>query len=106
MLILGPKPILLPHQEERLKNCLIYVAKISYGLSKIDIPNIIKEALDRHEIENGFQLENSERPFIDNKPSLQWVKRFIDRNPELSLRMPENLGHQRKYVTEESLRKW
>ena len=42
ILFLGPKPALLPHQEERLKNWLAYMGKIGYGLSKKEIPDIVK----------------------------------------------------------------
>ena len=52
------------------------------------------------------QLEDTERPFKDNKPSMYWVYRCLNRHPDVSARIPENLGHQRTYVTEQSLRNW
>ena len=37
---------------------------------------------------------------------MYWVYRCLNRHPDVSARIPENLGHQRTYVTEQSLRNW
>ena len=47
-----------------------------------------------------------DRIFVDNIPPKSWVHRFVTRHSELSLRAPEHLGHVRKRVTEETIRKW
>ena len=91
-------------QEKRLVDFLLYSARIGYGLSLKGIRETVKSELDRIEklaIETGDPL--SEKKFNDeNRQSLGWVYRFLKRCPELSRRMPESLGYQRTYVTEQN----
>lgn len=83
------------------------MAKIGYGVTKKEIPTVVKSVLDEYHkdlTEVGAVIP--ERKFEDNLPSLFWVYRFLNRWPELSARAPENLGYQRAYVTEEQIRAW
>ena len=104
----GPRSVLTSEQEQRFVDFLLYSARIGYGLSHKDIPQTVKSELDR--IEN-LAIENGEPPPAkkfndDNLPSLGWVYRFLRRHPELSKRMPESLGYQKTYVTEQKIRDW
>lgn len=49
---------------------------------------------------------NIESKFKDNLPSQSWVYCFLQRFPELSSRIPENLGTARANVTRENIEKW
>ena len=83
------------------------MAKIGYGVSKKELPIIIKSILDKCEekaAETGAVAP--QRKFKDNLPSLFWVYRFLKRWPELSAQTPENLGYQRSFVTEKQIRSW
>lgn len=44
--------------------------------------------------------------FDGNLPSKTWVYRFLQRHPVLSGRVAENLGLQRAYITEKTMRNW
>ena len=100
----GPCTYLSEHQETQLVNYLLHMSKIGYGVQRKDIPIIVKKILDEAEA-NGYVLPSGHK-FIDNKPSICWVYRFLKRHPQLSARTPENLGFQRAYVSEEMIRNW
>jgi len=44
--------------------------------------------------------------FKDNQPSVAWVYRFLARHPELSSRVPEDLGHERAHINKAQILKW
>ena len=103
----GRVPLLSTYFEQSLVNFLLRSARIGYGVSKKELPQIVKNALDSRD-EN---IRNSggivpKPTFEDNLPSVYWVYRFMKRWPQISSRMPEHLGHQRTYVTEENIRNW
>lgn len=102
--ISGPPTFLSVDQETRLVNYMLTMAKIGYGLTRSDIPDVVKDLLDRAEAD-GYVI-NKNKKFENNKPSKNWIVRFLNRHPEISARTPENLGFQRSYVTESSIRKW
>ena len=76
-------------------------------MAKKDIPLVVKSVLDKHR--EAVIAVGGDPPimkFVDNKPSLFWVYRFIKRWPELTARMPETLGYQRTYIGEAQIRNW
>lgn len=94
-------------QESRLVKFVIAMARIGYGVTKKELPFTVKDVLDAGDEEmrkEGFSPEKEK--FKDNLPSKCWVYRFLKRWPELSSRLPENLGHQRAHVTEDKIRNW
>jgi len=101
----GPSSYLSQDQEEELINYLLHMAKIGYGVSRKDIPDIVKGILDKAQTTKDYVLPSG-NSFVDNKPSRSWIYRFLERHPEVSARTPENLGFQRAYITEESIRNW
>ena len=102
----GPSLGLTWEQEDHLKKHILYMARIGYGISKKDIPQLIKEILNRAEGEDPDTYNVENRRFKDNTPSIAWVYRYLNRHPELSCRVPENLGHQRARVNENQVRGW
>ena len=101
----GPKTVLSAEQEQRLIGWIITMSKIGYGVTRGKLRDIVKEILNKAEKEDGFLLPDH-RKFQDNRPSLNWVYRFLQRHPEASLRTPENFGFQRSFVTEKVIRAW
>ena len=69
-----------------------------------DIPDIVKQILVKAEA-GGYVITEGHK-FNDNRPSNNCIYGFLRRNPEVSVRTPENLGFQRSCVTENSLRNW
>ena len=83
-----------------------YRARIGNGLTRPEIGRLVKEVLDKAEMDSGNILENEDRVFPNNLPNVTWIHRFVKRHDNLSARTPEHLGHQRKGVTEHALRGW
>ena len=102
--IKGPATFLSADQEERLVSWLLAMSKIGYGVRRLEIPVIVKDLLDKAEAE-GYEIPES-RKFQNNKPSKNWVTRFLSRHPEASPRTPENCGFQRTHITERKIRDW
>ena len=100
----GPSTYLSQEQENKLARYLNHMSKIGYGVARKDIPVVVKDILDKAEA-SGYVLPSGQK-FTDNKPSICWVYRFLNRHPELRARTPENLGYQRAYVSEEGIRNW
>lgn len=100
----APPTYLTADQEARLVDWLLSMAKIGYGVTRQEIPNIVKDLLDKYEAD-GYEIP-ADRKFVDNKPSKNWVSRFIGRHPNISPRTPENLGFQRTHITEERIKDW
>ena len=100
----GPSSNLSIDQEKRLVSYLLDMANIGYGLMRKDIPDIVKQVLDKAEAD-GYVIPEGHK-FKENRPSNNWIYGFLRRNPEVSARTPENLGFQRSFVTENSLRNW
>lgn len=45
-------------------------------------------------------------PFKDDKPGRTWLTSFLKRNPEVSVRVAQNLTSTRSAVTKEAIEKW
>ena len=105
-LISGKKTKLSNDQEKRLCTYIKFRSKIGYGVTKLEIPLIIKDIRDKAEKELNVAPKDDERLFSNNLPHKSWVHRFIARHDDLRLRTPENLGHMRKQVSEAKLRNW
>ena len=103
----GPNSVLTPDQEKSISKHLLHMANIGYGVcKKDDIPRLIKEILDKAQNDDPERYREQSAKFKDNMSSTTWVYKYLDRHPELSLRTPENLGHQRAYVSENTIRTW
>ena len=103
----GPNTALTSDQEARLAKHMIYMAKVGYGYTRKDIRPLVAEEIkliDKNRANIG--LEELKLFGEDRMPSMSWVYRFLSRWPELSCRIPENLGYQRNAVTEEKIRSW
>ena len=94
--LVGPRSKLSLEREQQLCDWLVNMAKIGYGISKKELPLIVKSLLDKC----GEQI------FANNLPTICWVYRFLNRWPTLSSRLPENLGHQRAIISEPQIREW
>ena len=67
------------------------MSKIGYGVRRLEILVIVKYLLDKAEAV-AYEITES-RKFQNNKPSKNWVTRFLSRHPEASPRTPENPHH-------------
>ena len=100
----GRSHYLTQDQEKRTVAYMLTMSKIGYGISRHELPQVVKSVLDKAEADGMVSRE--ERKFKDNLPTIGWVYSFLKRHPELSLRTPENLGFQRAHISEKGIRKW
>ena len=77
----GPDTGLSIEQEQILKNYLLHMDKIGYGIPRKDTGNVINEILDKAEIDDPVSYNEGTRRFKDNKPSTAWIYRYMGRNP-------------------------
>ena len=73
------------------------MSRIGCGFHVKEVPSIVKSQLDYKEIPSKFE---------NNLPSIWWVKKFMARHRDLSLRTPEILGHGRVKITKENILEW
>ncbi|XP_071947382.1 uncharacterized protein [Antedon mediterranea] len=93
----GPDPILSKKEEEQLVGWAIGMAKIGYGRTMMEMKRVVKKFLDANGRPN---------PFVDNLPGRRWMRNFLRRHPELSMRLPETLGRERADVTVNKIQRW
>ena len=101
----GRHTVLSPTIEKRILDYMLVSSKIGYAITRNEIPNVVKNFIDKMVADNlvVFPAGNN---FENNKPSKNWVTRFLDRNPCLATRTAENLGFQRAVITKERLLLW
>ena len=67
----GPSSFLSKKQEDRLKSYLINMSKIGCGITRRQIPDVVKQVLDEAEA-SGYIIQEHKK-FEENRPSLNWV---------------------------------
>ena len=90
--------------EEELARFLIEMCQIGYGVTKGEIPGIVKSILDKGN--NSSNERYTSKYFKNNTPSISWVYKFLKRTPSVCCRIPENLGILRAHVTESTIQQW
>lgn len=101
----GPSVGLSAEQESILKQHLLNMTQIGYGFLKKDILPMVKEILDKAEMERLDMYCLPDRKFQNNTPSIGWVYRFINRHPALS-KVPEHFGLQKTEANEGQVQNW
>ena len=104
-IILGPATHLSSDQETVLVNWIHNMKKINYGVTQIELPDVVKGLLDQ--AEKNWHIIPADKKFANNKPSNNWVYRFLERHPEVSVvRMRKNLKIQQPNIAEPMVWKW
>lgn len=86
--VLGRPTLLTAEQEEELTNLILDMEARLYGLYTEDVRHIMYSYCERNNIPNNF---NPDTKMAGKK----WLKLFLRRNRELSVRMPEKISMQR-----------
>lgn len=94
---MGPKPVLLPEEEERLETWILNKAKAGFPMH----PDIVKDTVQT--ILKNSQREN---PFIDNRPGRKWLASYLKRRPSIMKQHAETMLKARAHVTEDTFRSW
>lgn len=88
---IGGQTALSSNEEKQLVEGVLCCAKWGFPLRNKDIRNIVQTYLNRKgRVEKRFQ---------DNRPGLEWVRSFLNRNKELTVRMRENVKRARAAVS-------
>ncbi|XP_043478744.1 tigger transposable element-derived protein 1-like [Leptopilina heterotoma] len=94
---MGPSPILLSHEEERIKNWILMKAKLGFPMHPEQVMDAVQSILKETVRKN---------PFKDDRPGKKWFSLFLNRNPEIVLKNAEVISKGRASVTEEIIRQW
>lgn len=92
---LGRPPILSVAEENALSDGLLVAASFGYPMTENDIKTFAQGYLNR----KGVNIAQ----FKDNLPGDDWVKLFLQRHPQLSVRASENLKRARASLTVDTL---
>lgn len=95
----GKPPIFSPEEETQFLKCVLQMSDFGFPITEIDLRNIVQHYLSKigrvvKEFRNG------------NYPGNDWVKGFLKRHPELSVRFVANIKKARASVDEEMLREY
>lgn len=86
----GPKPEVPLEVENEIEDFLIYCAQNGFPRSRLNLVCDVKNILDNLKLKTKF---------VDNKPSLSWVSRFVRRHPRLRLKGSEHHAAGKGAVT-------
>lgn len=92
---IGGQPALSNSEEKSLVEGLLCCAKWGFPLRNNDVKDIVQAYLNR--------AGRIEKRFRDNRPGHEWVKCFLKRNKELTVRVSENVKRARAAVTRETV---
>ena len=73
------------------------MAEIGYPLTKKEFLREVKRVID---------IDDRTTPFPDNLPGKKWFQTFQKRHPEITMRTPMSLGHERSVVNIGMIRGW
>lgn len=93
----GHPTVLSSETEKELVECLKIMGKWGIGLIRDELLDIVGQYV------NSLRLET---PFKDGRPGVDWYYNFMQRNPNLSLRKPEQLTGSRSRATKEYIDHW
>lgn len=79
---LGRKPLFTKAQEMEIAEHVLLLAKMFFGLTKIELRRLAFEIAERKNIPNNFNK-------IERLAGVDWLNGFLKRNPGISLRKPE-----------------
>lgn len=95
----APWPIPCPHETGRSYICELYKvdARDWVPLDKNGVCDCVKRILD---------IGGRATPFTNNLPGKDWYHAFRRRNPSVTVRVPQSLGHERAAITEGMIHNW
>ena len=93
----GRRPMLTPEEESTLVRYTQLMAEIGYPLTKMEFLKEVKRILD---------IDGRETVFKNNLPGYKWFELFKKRNPDMAMRTPMSLGHERSKVSQEMVEGW
>ena len=97
---LGPRPLFCQDFEEELAERIIMVADMFYGVTSDKLASLAFEFAERQNIPHRFNR-------VKKRAGPDWVAGFLRRNPQVSVRKPENCSLARlEAINKENLKKF
>lgn len=94
----GGQTALTEAEEKKLVEGLLTCANWGFPLQIRDVQDVVKSFFDRQ----GRTMKQ----FNSNRPGTDWVKNFLKRNRELTVKMSENIKRVRASVTRETIQEY
>ena len=92
-----PKTVLTAGEESVLVNYAKLMAEIGYPINKREFCGEVKKVLD---------FDGRRTPFKENLPQKDWFSSLCKRHPDISIRTPMSLGHERACINQEMINEW
>ena len=89
----GRPPVLSNDEEKALVNMLLKTAQWGFPLTHDDLRHVMKSHLD--------SMGRRVKQFKKNLPGIDWIKGFLKRNREISVRKSQNINPNRASTTRE-----
>lgn len=93
----GPSTVLTESEEKDIVNWIVQSSKKGFPRRKEDI---------QHSVSVFIKKSNRSSCFTDNCPGEKWLKLFLKRHPEISIRTPESVTAASSVVSEKDIRGW
>ena len=102
----GPKPYLTQEEEKELGSFLKSCAEVGYGKTRRDVMHIVQRVATDRGVLKGNKLSSGWwRRFLERQPYLSLRRGFLERQPYLSLRRGDSTAHVRMdAVNEDTLK--
>lgn len=94
---IGVKTVLTTEEEQRIAAWALHMSKIGYGRNRAELTGVVKSILD---------ADGRKTPFTDNRPGRQWLRKFFERHPELTIRTTIQFGKERAIISREKVNRW
>lgn len=93
----GPRPVLTDEEEQTLEDWIFSCHTKGFPVRSEDVQISVKKFLDNYPRPN---------PFTENLPSRGWMRAFLRRHPNVSLRTSEAITAASANISESDIRKW
>lgn len=93
----SPATILTTEEEQLLVQWILHLSATGFCVDKEQLLNSVQKL-----VRDG----KKETLFTDDRPSKHWYNAFLNRHPEICLRMGQNITVRRAELSEEALRGW
>ncbi|CAH2014233.1 unnamed protein product [Acanthoscelides obtectus] len=93
----GVQPVLSRDEERTIVEWIVHLAALGFPVTKSQLLESVSNLV------KNLQRPN---PFKDGKPGNHWFQKFMDRHPEISKRVSQNLTTSRSAVTELAIKNW
>lgn len=93
----GPQPVISKEEESKIVDWLLFCSKRGFPITKSQLLNCVQKFV---------QKSGKSTPFKNGRPGTHWFKGFMNRHPNISQRICQNLTSVRASISEDEIRRW